>query len=81
MAPGNNKDLSLRVEINIVEIGNVCEDGKAIFFFYFCCLHCIWDSLVAQMVKHLPAMRETWIPSLCQERPLRRTWNFTTLYL
>ena len=61
MVPGNNKDLSLRVEINIVQTSNVCEDGKAIFFFYFCCLHCIWDSLVAQMVKQLPAMRETQI--------------------
>ena len=24
-------------------------------------------SLVAQMVKHLPAMRETWVPSLGPE--------------
>ena len=23
-----------------------------------------WASLVAQMVKHLPAMRETWVQSL-----------------
>ena len=27
-------------------------------------------SLVAQMVKHLPAMRETWVWSLCWEDPL-----------
>ena len=26
-------------------------------------------SLVAQMVKNLPAMQETWIPSLGQEDP------------
>ena len=27
-------------------------------------------SLVAQTVKHLPAMRETWVQSLDQEEPL-----------
>ena len=26
-----------------------------------------WASLVAQMVKNLPAMRETWVQSLGQE--------------
>ena len=29
-------------------------------------------SLVAQMVKHLPAMRETWVQSLGQEDPLEK---------
>ena len=29
-----------------------------------------WASLVAQMVKNLPAMRETWIQSLSWEDPL-----------
>ena len=29
-------------------------------------------SLVAQMVKNLPAMRETWVPSLGQEDPLEK---------
>ena len=28
------------------------------------------DSLVAQMVKHLPAVRETWVRSLGWEDPL-----------
>ena len=28
------------------------------------------DSLVAQTVKHLPAMQETWVRSLGQEDPL-----------
>ena len=31
-----------------------------------------WASLVAQMVKHLPAMRETWVWSLGQEDPLEK---------
>ena len=29
-----------------------------------------WASLVAQLVKNLPTMRETWIPSLHWEDPL-----------
>ena len=29
-----------------------------------------WDSLVAQLVKHLPTMWETWVRSLGQEDPL-----------
>ena len=29
-----------------------------------------WASLVAQLVKHLPAMRETWVGSLGWEDPL-----------
>ena len=29
-------------------------------------------SLVAQMVKHLPAMRETWVRPLAQEDPLEK---------
>ena len=29
-----------------------------------------WASLVAQMVKNLPVMRETWVPSVGWEDPL-----------
>ena len=29
-------------------------------------------SLVAQMIKNLPAMQETWVPSLDQEDPLKK---------
>ena len=29
-----------------------------------------WASLVAQTVKNLPAMQETWVRSLCWEDPL-----------
>ena len=32
----------------------------------------IWASLVAQMVKNLPAMQETWIRSLGWEDPLKK---------
>ena len=31
-----------------------------------------WASLVAQRIKPLPAMRETWIQSLGQEDPLEK---------
>ena len=31
-----------------------------------------WSSLVAQMVKTLPAMHETWVRSLGQEDPLEK---------
>ena len=32
----------------------------------------LWTSLVAQMVKNLPAMQETWIRSLGWEDPLKK---------
>jgi len=31
-----------------------------------------WASLVTQLVKNLPAMRETWVQSLGLEDPLER---------
>ena len=31
-----------------------------------------WASLVAQRLKHLPAMQETWVQSLDQEDPLEK---------
>ena len=33
-------------------------------------LQCSWASLVAQMVKNLPAMQEIWIQSLGLENPM-----------
>ena len=35
-------------------------------------LHYSWASLVAQLVKNLPAMWETWVRSLCWEDPLEK---------
>ena len=32
----------------------------------------IWVSLVAQMIKNLPVMQETWVRSLGQEVPLEK---------
>ena len=31
-----------------------------------------WSSLVAQMVKNLPALQETWVQSLGWEHPLEK---------
>ena len=38
-------------------------------------------SLVAWMVKNLPAMQETWVPSLGWEDPWRKEWQPTPVFL
>ena len=38
-------------------------------------------SLVAQTVKNLPAMQETWVRSLGREDPWRREWQPTPVFL
>ena len=35
-------------------------------------LQCSWASLVAQLVKNLPAMQESWVQSLGREDPLEK---------
>ena len=35
-------------------------------------LHVYWASLVAQLVKNPPAMRETWVQSLGWDNPLEK---------
>ena len=40
-----------------------------------------WASLVAQTVKHLPAMQETWVWSLGQEHPLEKGMTPTSVFL
>ena len=41
-----------------------------------------WASLVAQLVKNLPAIRETWVQSLGWEDPLEeRAWQPTPVLL
>ena len=36
---------------------------------------------MAQRLKHLPAMRETWVPSLGWEDPLEKKWQPTPVFL
>ena len=43
----------------------------AYFFFFFAVQH-VRPSLVAQLVKNLPAMQETWVRSLGWEDPLEK---------
>ena len=38
-------------------------------------------SLVAQMVKNLPVMQETWVQSLGWEDPWSREWQPTPVFL
>ena len=39
-----------------------------------------WDSLMEQLVKNPPTMRETWIQSLRWEDPWRRDWLSTPVF-
>ena len=41
----------------------------------------MWASLVAQRAKRLPAMWETWVPSLGWEDPLENEWQLTPVLL
>ena len=43
-------------------------------------LHYSWASLVAQLVKNLPAMRETWVQSLGWEDPLEKGKGYPLQY-
>ena len=40
-----------------------------------------WTSLVAETVKNLSAMRETWVQFLCQEDPLEKGMTPTLIFL
>ena len=42
--------------------------------------HC-WASLVAQLLKNLPAMQETWVQSLDREDPLEKGNATTPVFL
>ena len=50
----------------IPESGRSTGEGKVYPLQYF------WASLVAQLVKNLPAMQETWVRSLGWEDPLEK---------
>ena len=51
---------------SIPEVGRSPGEGNVYPLQYF------WASLVAQLVKNLPATRETWAPSLGWEDPLEK---------
>ena len=39
---------------------------------FIICKLCLWASLVAHVIKNLPAMQETWVQSLGWEYPLEK---------
>ena len=46
--------------------------GVYIVFTHRTAFHCLRASLVAQMVKNVPALQETWVQPLGQEDPLEK---------
>ena len=70
----------LRFVFNVLKTSNICilpihncfsSVFKSLSIWGNVCL-CMWTSLVAQMVKHLPTMRETQVCSLGWEDPLEK---------
>ena len=45
------------------------------------CLVSNWAPLLAQMVKNLLAVQETWVQFLGREDPWRRAWQPTAVFL
>ena len=60
--------LSVLFHSMVLKIRGLCSHSHSIYTSW----HPFWASLVAQTVKHLPAMQETWIRSLGQEDPLEK---------
>ena len=60
------KRIKMKVYYNIVHVSEYIENYEYFFL--------IGASLVTQMVKNLPAMKETWVQSLGQEDPPGE-WN------
>ena len=52
---------------------------KKNFFFLIAGLN--WPFLVAQTVKNLPTMQETWVQSLGREDLLEKKWQPTPVFL
>ena len=54
------------------DLGSIPGSGRSPGEGIGCPLQYCWASLVAQLVKNLPAMQETWVQSLGQEEPLEK---------
>ena len=57
---------------NVGDLGSIPGLGRSAGEGIGCPLQYCWASLVAQLVKNLPAMWETWIRSLGWENPLEK---------
>ena len=66
---------------NVGDLGSIPELGKSTGEGIGYTLQYSWTSLVAQMVKNLPAMQETWVQSLGWEDPWRKEWQPTPVSL
>ena len=66
---------------NVGDLGSIPELGKSTGEGIGYPLQYSWTSLVAQMVKNLPAMQETWVQSLGWEDPWRKEWQPTPVSL
>ena len=54
---------------------------KAVWQFFYNLKYTIKASLVAQRLKRLPTMQETWVRSLGQEDPLEKEMATTPVFL
>ena len=57
---------------NVGEPGSIPGLGRSPGEGIGCPLQYLWASLVTQLVKNPPPMRETWVPSLGEEDPLEK---------
>ena len=66
--------LSLRIMVlRFIHIGTCISTSfllTAEYIFFMWVYHIFWDSLVAQLVKNMPGMQETWVRSMGWEDPL-----------
>ena len=53
-------------------LAKILNSSIAYFFFFFFAVQHVRPSLVAQLVKNLSAMQETWVQSLGWEDPLEK---------
>ena len=66
--------LKHRIKYDQLLIGSEFKYDNIDVYLYFFISLIKFTSLVAQMVKNLPAMRETQVPSLGLEDPLEKSW-------
>ena len=59
-------------DCNARDLGSISRSGRSAGERLGYPLQCSWASLVAQLVKNLPAMQETWVRSLGWEDPLEK---------
>ena len=71
-------DIFMSIRINVVSMHSI--DRKFPFIVLSDKQYQLWTSVVAQIVKNLPAMQETWIQSLGGEDPLEKGTGYPLQY-